>query len=441
MKILDAKLSVFLHYFLIYLMLIIPGSCLFAKYLTGNMKYYVVLAFYAALYISDGKYRKPYTVLFLGFLLAMVVFTRIITNGGAGLSTWLQFAVCLSSVHFAILYDREHFLPRLLRTVVFFAVISNIFWALFLLFPELVELWPAPRFFVQSFGEQSWLKEYYAKGFLYYSFLDIHPTRNCGIYTELGVHQIVLNGALFLLLFWREKLNLKSEKQYVFYLTVTLLTIVTCQSTTGYLGLLLILFFYFFTQDVFGGIKMKIFVSVLMVLGLTVLLADYGTRGEESVLYKQFIEKLFGEEGNVDLSNSTGFYRLGSIIVSLQSVLEHPLGIGFDQFVLLKEEFADGLVAAFGITSMAVFGVVPWLIVNAIVFLPVFKNEKPSIAILFLLLFYNTTLAQTDWFYPLLMLVPIYYATRESAEEGGEGEEAQLYLENHLNEDLTFNDA
>lgn len=41
--------SAITQYLLIYLMFIIPGSCLFAKYWTGTMKYFVLLIIYAAL--------------------------------------------------------------------------------------------------------------------------------------------------------------------------------------------------------------------------------------------------------------------------------------------------------------------------------------------------------------------------------------------------------
>ena len=43
--------SAITQYLLIYLMFIIPGSCLFAKYWTGTMKYFVLLIVYAALIV------------------------------------------------------------------------------------------------------------------------------------------------------------------------------------------------------------------------------------------------------------------------------------------------------------------------------------------------------------------------------------------------------
>ena len=48
---------------------------------------------------------------------------------------------------------------------------------------------------------------------------------------------------------------------------------------------------------------------------------------------------------------------------------------------------------------------------------PVFKYEKKEKAILFVLLFINTTLAQTDLLYPSLMIIPIYLSVIRHSEK------------------------
>ena len=141
--------SAITQYLLIYLMFIIPGSCLFAKYWTGTMKYFVLLIVYAALIVFKNKYRSRYSICFLLLLLFFTVFSRFLV-GGVGLSAWYQFAVCILSTQIAICCDRENFLNRWIHTVEFFAAISIGFWAVFCIAPNLVNLWPAQSYDTQA---------------------------------------------------------------------------------------------------------------------------------------------------------------------------------------------------------------------------------------------------------------------------------------------------
>ena len=71
--------SAITQYLLIYLMFIIPGSCLFAKYWTGTMKYFVLLIVYAALIAFKNKYQSRYSICFLLLLLfRLVSFVRCV---------------------------------------------------------------------------------------------------------------------------------------------------------------------------------------------------------------------------------------------------------------------------------------------------------------------------------------------------------------------------
>lgn len=404
------KLSAITQYLLIYIMLIVPGSCLFAKFITGNVKYYAIIIIYVTLYAISKKYRCSYTLIFSFLLLLFVVFTRLYTNGGAGVSAWFQFVVCIVATQMAISADKKEFLRRWIKLVEIFAVISIIFWVAFLVYPSLVNAWPAVTFDTQTMGTAGYEIYLHGKGVLLYSYLEIHPTRNCGIYTEPGVYQIVLNSALFVLLFWRDKIGLKDEKQYKRAVFIILLSLITCQSTTGYIGMIfIILFFYFSRKMDHNTSKIKLYITGVMAVGFIVLLVDYTYRETESIVYVQIIHKLFGNDGSgLNISEGTGLYRLGTIIVSLASIIKHPLGVGYDTLNVLKDEYASGLVAASVVAFAAVYGIIPWLISMYMVFKPVIKYEKLLLGILFIILFFNTTLAQTDLFYPSLMMIPMY---------------------------------
>ena len=402
--------TVVAQYFLIYLMYIIPGSCLFAKYLSGNMKYLVPLGLYGVLIFTRKKYRSAYSLYFVILFLVSTIFTRIYTGGGAGVGTLFQFVVGILSTQIAIYCDKEQFLSRWIKLVTFFAIVGILFWAAFYAVPSLVNVYPGLSFITGTEGSKGYERELPGKGVLLYSYLKRHPTRNCGLFTEPGVHQIVLNMTLYVLLFWQDKLDFKNYRQYRQYVAVILVAIVSCQSTTGYLGTIMILTFFFFSgraEKKFRGIKG--FMVAAVALALIVMLGDYAIREDESILYTQFVAKLFGTDGGgLDVSSGTGQYRTGTAIVCLNIMMNYPLGVGYDRFTMMRNAYGDELVGASILQFPAVFGILPWLILIGLFLLPVFLRQKTNLALLYTFLFVNTTLAQTDLIYPAFFMIPMY---------------------------------
>ena len=149
--------------------------------------------------------------------------------------------------------------------------------------------------------------------------------------------------------------------------------------------------------------------ALICFIALVVLFVDYATRANDSILYKQIIEKLFGSSGSgFDVSSGTGQYRLGTMMISLATVFQHPLGVGYDAFYAARNAFGSGLVAASLLAFAAVYGIIPWLIVLGMIFTPVFRYQRRAVAFLYVLLFVNTTLAQTDLIYPAFFMIPMY---------------------------------
>ena len=406
--------NLIIQYFFIYLMLLIPGSTIFAKYLQGTSKYIILLAIYFFSMIYNKKYFKKYTVIFTVLLLFLIIFIRIKTDNGSGIRAWYQYAVCLLSASTAILVDKDKFLSRFIKAVIFFAKISLIFWVAFIVFPELVDIWPAIKYQTEIIGSQGYEKIRMGKGLILYCYMQIHSTRNCGIYTEPGVYQIILNTTLFVLLFWREKLAELSERKYRKYVITILFTLVSCQSTAGYISLAMIIgFYYFFYRNVqhkYSNRKIKTYITIAIIILMGILLMEYHINGEQSIVYKQIIDKMFA--GNIsdglDLEQGSAGKRFGTIVVSLQAVMKDPFGIGYPQFESLMDAYDDRLVGASFLLFLAVYGVLPWIGLILAIFLPVFKYEKKSIAILFVMIFINATLGQTDLLYPTLMMIPMY---------------------------------
>ena len=134
-------------------------------------------------------------------------------------------------------------------------------------------------------------------------------------------------------------------------------------------------------------------------------------------MYIQVIQKLF-PSGKLDVSEGSGQYRMGMILYALSLIGENPLGVGYDVF---NDGLEQGFVAASLVSFAAVFGVITWVVVMILVFYPMFKYAKSTICILFLCIFINTTLAQTDLLYPAQIMIPLYLvATHGRMSRGGD---------------------
>lgn len=400
------RVSVITQYTLIYIMLIMSSSCLAMFYLDQNILNIVLICFFGILLLKHRKYRNQYAAIGILILLVGVIFQRFF-SGGVGFSGFMQLAMPILCANMAICANKKEFLSRYLKVVCWFAVISDIFWLAFLLFPQLETAWPAVEYFTQAIGSRGYETYWHGKGVLLYSFLEIHSTRNCGIFTEPGVYQIVLNSALFILLFWKDKLNFKTEKKYYRALFVIFITLASCQSTTGYISMLIIIAVFMLQKrpDTYNGTKRRI--AWLTILAVIFLLFDYSFNGTDSILYKQIILKLFGESNSfvLDLSQGSGQYRLGTILYCLDMIVKHPLGVGYDVF---NSGMNAEMVAASLLSFACIYGIITWLAVMIWIFTPVIRREKTLVAIAFILIFVNTTLGQTLLIYPAQILIPIY---------------------------------
>ena len=310
--------------------------------------------------------------------------------------------------------DKQMFFTRFIRIVAIFAIISNVFWAIFCVSPSLVNAWPAITFWTQDMGTGKWAVSLHGKGLWLYSYLEVHPTRNCGFYTEPGVYQIVLNAALIVLLFWRDKLRDITSRQYYLYLTIVIITILTCQSTTGYISMAIILTLYLVkVQHGRESSKIRLGLVIGVAVAIIAAIVDYSWRGTESVLYQQVIYKFFGDSGetSLNLSEGTGRARIGTIEVSLQAILQDPLGVGTDQFEIMKNTHDRALVAGSFFSFAAQYGVIPWAILLGLLLYPLATRGTFMFTALTALVFVNTTSAQSFILFPGLIIFSIYLAS------------------------------
>ncbi|VWL92295.1 O-antigen ligase like membrane protein [Collinsella intestinalis] len=396
------------QYVLIYLSLLAPGSTFVYMY-GGSWFYMMLLGLFMLTCLLSKKYRESYGICLSALLLANTVIARAL-SGGVGLNALMGFVGCVLVVQMAICCDYANFIRRWLITVVALAAISIGFWLIACVAPSMLDTLLGPSFVVDVIGTYPWHTYEYGRGVILYSWFNIHQFRNCGIFTEPGKYQVVLNSALFILLFWKGRIGFKSESRYNFSLLVIILAIMTCQSTTGYIGALsCVLFFVLFERESAGsGIKGK--VLILVMLAAIVLLIQHWTDPSESILTTQILNKLFGGGSGLDLSEGTGSYRSDMIDVCLRVIADNPFGVGYDALFSAAASSGEGLVAAAFVAYAAVYGIIPWVLILFGVFYPVFKGQRLSSALLFAVLFVNTTLAQTHFLYTGLLIIPAYLA-------------------------------
>lgn len=396
-----------LQYLLIYLMLLVPGSSLMFVY-GGTALYGIMLGCFIFCVLLSSRYRDSYGICFITLLLINTFVTRSLV-GGVGIEAFLGFAACVVCTQMAICCDYKNFLRRWINAVVVFASISVVMWALLLVLPSFRDLL-MPVFPTDYEGTPPWGVQHYGHGMLLYSWSDLHASRNTGIFTEPGKYQVVLNSALFLLLFWNDRIQWKSKRGWKLSIVIILLALITCQSTTGYLGMLLVVLFYLFRRNKETRMSAKGILGIAIVVIAIVLMIDWSFNGTESVFYTQIVQKISGGGQGIDLSEGTGAPRMIMIQASLESIVEHPLGVGSDALRSLAESMGGRPVAASFFQYGATYGVIGWALVMLMVFYPVLSGCPLLSSTLFILLFLNTTASQTHLLYPSLLMIPMYIA-------------------------------
>lgn len=379
---------------LIYVMLLSNQSIIYESTLKNFVTVLLGLTCVYLLLIYRGKLVKDYGILLAVFLLAVTIFIRFWV-GGVGILAWADWALKILLVVAAVRIDIERFLTNYLKVVCVLAVCSIVGFFMDLINPN---IWGI----ITPFSTMSVMGNKLHGMFLY---VTGDQARNRGLFTEPGVYQIVLNTALFICAFFRDKL-LVSDKYLRGAFVVIVIAIVTCQSTTGYIGLFSILLFVSFSNDL-NKTRNKVRVIVILVVLLGLL--EYSINGESGLVGSKILGKLINLDwsGKED-TGSTGYWRILLWNICIEAISKNPIGIGFDQFDAIIEN--TGAAGASLLQFMVAMGVIPGIVVLCWYFYPLIKRQRTSLLCTcsYIFLYLNTMLAQTSPFYPALIMIPIY---------------------------------
>lgn len=377
---------------------------------------YVVLFACMITILLHKRCRSNILALFAIAILADVLIVRF-TAGGIGLNYFLHAMSGMMITYCAYLYNKRYFIHRYVKCVAFFAALSLFFWLVSLIAPEIITkitfLSYVPyyrRFYLSDTQFNSLPVTYY--GALFYVFrIGNELTRNNGIFNEPGLYQMVLNTALYFVMFYSDRLFVSDKKKRKL-LILLIITIVTVQSTTGYMSLMVLIVMYLISNNVEKQNKVPIKRIIIVVIGI--LLVNQAVSGTDSLLGSVIGSKIAVENGRISFV-STGAQRVDTFAIVLNSLINHPLGVGSDLFHnMLQAADKTSSDGAALMASAAQLGIQIWAILIAFYAYPAYKNRKSIysfIAVVFM--FINTTLGQSDIFYPALLILSMNFCTCE----------------------------
>lgn len=314
--------SNFLDYLILTFIIMWSGGCVTYKLFND----WPIYAFFLLLFVANSrKVNISYKNLVPFFVVTILLFLQMFKFGG-DLTTAIHYSLICFVCTLTALILRNKFADVFVKIMLFFSVISLVFYAVDILGGHgfLLEL---SNYFPQ--GGRETMAEFDAQRensrtlWLYQvANYDMKWLNNAGPFFERGRYVVFLCLALFINLFNRQ-LSLKSKSSIVL-----LITIITTFSTTGYIALLVIIFTYIILGSTSRAEKILcaiIFASALpSILGLDFMTEKISNQMNDSVEYSRFGAMAY-HWGYLIQSPILGYgpYRA----IALSGFLESPNGI------------------------------------------------------------------------------------------------------------------
>ena len=383
-----------IHYILIYCIIMMQGSVIFKLY--QDFFYIGSLALFCITYFPKGYLpNKPYFVRVLLLFFSLLV-TFVLTSGSLSMSSIVNVICRFLVVYIVVEFDKEEFCTRYIKLISFLATLSLIFYIIQLFSPGTIKM-IFPKYIIES-------QVFY--GTFFYAMGPSTQIRNCGIFMEPGIYQIVLISAVYIILFMDSELHISSRKK-ARYLLILISALVTGQSTTGYISLVLVVGVYLFSKNDHNGSVYK----KMLIPAVCIFLVWDIYRGEDGLIYSTIINKLFDASGNVDLTVSTGASRYYSALADIEVFLRYPLGAGFDIYGRTwRSSLLVGLgdiASTAGLTrALATFGAISTMLILSIyLWLMRINGFSIYMKLAYILMFINISMGQPSIYFPALMIV------------------------------------
>ena len=397
------KILLTTHYILIYLMIISHGAVIYSENELNYIPQILIISL-SILIISVRKIEfKKINIIYASALLALIMMIRLVNGGGLGPKLFLDMIGLYLITYTAYRYDKEKFFNRFLNILLTIAIISLVGWSL-----AQIDEYMLVKLLGKEYSFLGVRDCYFGKVFFVY---ELGSSRNLGIFYEPGVYQILLTCTIYYILFYRDRLYITNKKATISLIILTI-TLLTTQSTTGYIGFIIIVLTYILNKSQHKEeIRLKkIFITVTIIISLVVI-ADYVVNDEMSFWHLNIIKKLNETTADNLLSTnriSSGQARLTTIMLSLELFLKNPFGVGYAAFDQLEASLFAFDAATGGcilFKHLATAGIIIYIMTLYVIFVPAYKGRKNMISfIAFIILYVNITIAQSQMMYPMLLL-------------------------------------
>lgn len=379
------------QYICLYILVALNGSMLFIR--SKNLIIYAIFCVYAFLMLLGKKYREKEPWILVFILFTLTVFVRLV-SGEIGLEYFFLNSAQILIVFLGIQVDKRNFCRRFVNLVVFLSIVSLIFWGInFISDGILKNVFSTVTVFENKNGI---VDNYY--GVLFYTFSEqFGLERNAGAFSEPGRYQGILDGALWILLFMGNAINYKKRNTYLF-IGIIILTILSTQSTAGYLSLLAIIIAYLVNGKNEDKTLSKFMISIIVLI-ILYFVWDMVMNGPISVFDSVIVDKI--QNTDINEATSSGGARLRMIQACLDAIIEKPWGSG-------TVSVSGNIVAAGMFKFWAAYGVIPGIIFCFWILYPFIKFRYSIAEILaFSFIYINLGISQTFMFYPGLLIVPV----------------------------------
>lgn len=309
-----------LKYLIVLLTILISGSTYF-----GVLGWKIKILIYGFCFIILLRERKDISLESIGRFLILSVFLtfNIITrdSSSASVETYKKVIITLGMV-FCICntLSKSDIVKILINEIMVLSIISVI--CFILLNTGIVNGLPFEKLFHQGNGIYK-VAPYYTLGISYGQSSIYDISRNAGVWWEPGAWQAIVNICLLLLL---ANISMFTKKQIFFRAAIFIITILTTQSSTGYMILLIIAIFSL--KYLFKDVRIM---AVLIVLAITMI----NFVPIDKVVY----DKVLNQKGSFNT-------RYNDIISTYKIWFKNPiLGIGVDGEEHVKSEKEYGIYA------------------------------------------------------------------------------------------------
>ena len=253
---------------------------------------------------------------------------------------------------------------------------------------------------------------YRADGLLLYVDRGFDHTRNVGIFREPAVYQILLNSAIFVLLFMKPKEIDKKTRARL--LTLFVAGVLSTKSATGYATTLLVFFAYSLSSLKKGD---RVSAIVPIFLGSICVFVFIASAMGSSAWATGSVLGRFMNDGGISL-DASGEARVGAANAALALMQRYPFGCGYNVYGAAISTGNSEFVGACLLKVAAVYGPIMGIAILIWTCYPVFKSRELGLSakLAFVAMYLIATYLECEVFYTTLIFIPIYLYCKNVAE-------------------------